>query len=224
MWDGASWSVDASGTTSAGRLGDVSCSSATSCFAVGSKGQCCGSQTTFIRRWNAGAWFTVPSPTPANSGYTLLRSVSCTAWNACTAVGDTSNKAAAPLIERWNGTAWSIVAGASTGDYASLSSVSCSSSTSCVAVGVDAASNGAFIEQWDGSTWTIVPTAHRPGATFDYLWGVSCLSSTECFATGYAQTDLYSYTFVERSALRARTRAAGNPRMRLHLASGDADN
>jgi len=126
--------------------------------------------------------------------------VSCTAWNACTAVGDTSNNAAAPLIERWNGTAWSIVAGASTGDYTSLSSVSCSSSTSCVAVGVDAASNGALIEQWDGSTWTIVPTAHRPGATFDYLWGVSCLSSTECFATGYAHSSLYNYTFVERSA------------------------
>jgi hypothetical protein len=197
-WNGTSWSADSSGTTTAGSLGDVSCSSATDCFAVGTKGTCCGSLTTFIRRWNGTTWFTVPSPNPPiSNGYVVLRSVSCVAGNRCVAVGDSASSDPTPFIVRWNGTAWSI---ASVGpeDGPSLWGVSCATSTSCVAVGV--APNDALIEQWDGSTWTRVESAHHPGATFEFLRGVSCLSPTECFAAGFAHAAPFNYTLIERSA------------------------
>jgi len=76
------------------------------------------------------------------------------------------------LIERWNGTSWSIVESQHDGG---LNDVSCPSTTRCFAVGT----NGEPIETWNGTTWSLDPTTVN-----GFLQGVSCVSTTNCVAVG----------------------------------------
>ena len=131
----------------------------------------------------AGRWSIVPTVSPTGPPLGDLSAVSCSSASDCFAVGS-------GLFEHWNGSSWSIVSGASAGSGAGLFSVSCPSPTSCFAVG-DIATETAttfaaksLIEHWDGSTWSIVPSPVVSGATDVFLSGVSCTSSTSCFAVG----------------------------------------
>jgi hypothetical protein len=48
--------------------------------------------------------------------------------------------------------------------------------------------NGAeftLTERWNGQKWTVVPSPNPAGITSDYLYGVSTLSATAAWATGY---------------------------------------
>ncbi|MCP6770040.1 hypothetical protein NL529_34845, partial [Klebsiella pneumoniae] len=71
------------------------------------------------------------------------------------------------LLERWDGTAWSLVGlpdpPGMTG--VSLTAISCLSATSCVAVGSTYLSStpSAFLERWDGSTWKVEFLPIPPG-------------------------------------------------------------
>jgi hypothetical protein len=191
-------------------LNGVSCSTPTSCFAVGDFSVLSTSSFsvhTLIERWDGTSWSIVPSTSPKGAADVTLSSVSCPAAASCFAVGNYSTSAALSnertLVEQWNGSTWSIVASANpagTGD-AELLSVSCSSATSCFGVG-DVASKSTFgtlAEQWDGASWVIVetpdplgpPTAARATPHLDSgfstspgLSGVSCVSATDCFAVG----------------------------------------
>ncbi|MCU1428399.1 MAG: hypothetical protein JWL83_2399 [Actinomycetia bacterium] len=166
----------------------VSCNSATNCFAVGNS-----DRTTLVEHWDGAAWSIVPSPNP-NGVESTLYGVSCTSNTDCVAVG--LSKPYAPpaestLIERWDGTSWTIVpspdvTGASQNV---LSSVSCTSGTSCFAVGFYASGSKigiSLIERWNGTTWAISASPNPAGSTDTLLEGVSCFSATSCFATGYA--------------------------------------
>jgi hypothetical protein len=136
----------------------------------------------------ASAWSQQPLQLPpsffseADSGQ--LTGVSCTSWNACSAVGD--GDGAGPLVERWDGKAWSLQSVAMVdGGFPGLSSISCGSSRSCFAVGTEGTgsySNTAIVERWNGSAWSFQPT----GSQFPEgeLWAVSCSSPVACMATG----------------------------------------
>jgi len=83
-------------------------------------------------------WSIVSSPNPTGATSSGLSSVSCSSSTRCFAVGYYSKGLVfKTLVERWNGTRWSIVSSPNpTGATSSgLSSVSCSSSTRCFAVG-----------------------------------------------------------------------------------------
>src|SRR5438552_17844610 len=69
----------------------------------------------------------------------------------------------------------------------SLAGVSCASSTACVAVGTHSNRSGlqqGLAEVWNGTGWTVtaVPTPKHGLAAS--LFGVSCVSSTDCHAVG----------------------------------------
>ena len=120
--------------------------------------------------------------------------VSCSSASACTAVGQylASGGATGSLVERWNGTEWSIqpnpTSGATTDDP-SLGSVSCPSATSCTAVG--SSLTGPLAEKWNGSTWSILPTPTTPpGAASAAVNAVSCSSANLCTATGNYQVSI----------------------------------
>jgi hypothetical protein len=190
--------VNTSGGTTVGNLSSVSCASETSCLAVGGTGS-----STYVRRWNGTTWAHIASPNPANSLASVLNSVSCTAANACTAVGQTisDSQGEQPLIERWNGMAWSISPnpGGGTGPYSNnLLGVACASSTSCVAVGYGA-SGSSLIQEWNGSTWAISPSPTRPGTDFGFLYGVDNLTATAYFSVGYAASKAYAYTLIDKN-------------------------
>lgn len=183
----------------------VSCLSSDGCVAVGSEGgNGCGF-CALAEQWNGSAWTFESTLDPyiqgdlPNDGF---NGVSCLNLDACVAVGRTYGilgggySTYLPLVEQWNGSAWTIVPSPSPdGAVASiLNAVSCTASDSCVAVGewtaVQDYKGGPFddwqplTEQWDGTSWAVISSPNPTGSTDTDLNGVSCSSSTECVAVG----------------------------------------
>jgi hypothetical protein len=108
------------------------------------------------------------------------------------------------VVEQWNGSSWSIIPAATTGQaFDQLISVQCLSAVNCWAVGnagpvaqmsnflpifPGAIGDQGLIEHWDGSAWSIVPSASEPAPNGGYLSGLECVGATDCWASG-ATTD-----------------------------------
>jgi len=129
------------------------------------------------------------TPTPNPPGATgSLRAVSCTAGNACTAVG-TATAIGHPvqaLAERWNGVTWTIqpTNPAFSSANTLFNGVSCTSASSCLAVGQ--VSGFAVSELWNGTSWNLMPAMLKPGpAVFSTINSVSCTSASNCMAVGF---------------------------------------
>lgn len=187
-WDGTSWSAEPTpnptGSLDSAFLYSVSCSTSASCMAVGEDND--PSDVTLAEVWDGTTWSIVPTPNPA--GETVrsdLLSVSCTAPDACTAVGFGQNTSVG-LAERWNGSVWTINPTPNPGGPAVLDSVSCTSATACTAVGYyrNGTQNVALAEQWNGTSWSITPTPTLVASTYSVLSGVSCPTPTSCIAVG----------------------------------------
>jgi hypothetical protein len=196
QYNGTTWSTASSlapGAALENYLYGVTCASPTDCWAVGdyiSTNQNGTYQNTLIELFNGTTWSIVNSPN-TNELSNVLNSVTCTSTTDCWAVGYSQNATSVyqTLIERWNGTAWSVVSSANTSTTQNnvLDSVTCSSASDCWAVGYY--NDGTFhtlIERWNGSTWSVV-NSPSPSATENYLKGVACASSTNCWAVGYYQ-------------------------------------
>ncbi|MFZ0249650.1 MAG: hypothetical protein WAL61_06870 [Acidimicrobiales bacterium] len=123
---------------------------------------------------------TIPS---SGSGATnTLESVSCTTATFCMATGQTG-AANGALIEKWDGTSWSVVSNPPIVGSLNLKGVSCVGTTFCAAVG--GIGGGVVIEQWNGTAWSQATAPTLPPATSDsVLNGVTCLTSTNCTAVG----------------------------------------
>jgi hypothetical protein len=225
-WDGTRWQILNPPSPPGAQFvqwAGVSCSSPTSCFAVGEYATQTAQQA-LVERWNGGQWSIVPSPIPADAQATQLNGVSCLSATDCTAVGSALalNGSRSPgvraFVEHWDGVSWTAATGANpTGvPLAALTEVSCSSSTSCVAVGVDASSltatNTSWAEYWNGQTWTFAATASPSGATGTELVDLACRSSNSCYAVGSASTSTATNTLVEHwNSTRWTLVAAPNP-------------
>jgi len=217
-------------------LSGVSCTTGTACVAVGRD-----RQVPLVEQWNGTKWSIVPSPHPRVRGAeSALKSVKCTSNTICVAVGfnggtnffppsgDALHAAqlslpkrclptylhcavADSLIERWNGTTWSILSSPNVPGYDNgLAAVKCVSAVDCTAVG------GAFntlvlsrqpgyrlIEHYNGRTWSIVANPGPAATTASALGGISCATRTDCIAVGSYVPNLrasppYEKTFVER--------------------------
>jgi hypothetical protein len=145
---------------------------------------------------SADTWMTQMTPGPSGPPNAALTSVSCVSSTFCMAVGtsdygfdrfDTLLGPIATFAERWDGSAWTILPTPAVSGSPRLVSLSCASSTFCVAVGSTETDGGrnthALLETWDGTAWTSQATplgSARSGA----LSGVSCASSSFCFAVG----------------------------------------
>jgi hypothetical protein len=186
-WDGTQWSlVPVPLPSEAGRsefgthqvtLEGVSCVSASFCVAVGEFTKRFFSTTaheekTLVEVWNGSSWTVQPSPNLLEGEHeqNRLRGVSCVSETSCVAVGESTAEYKFPrtLIERWNGSQWSIDASPLAGN---LQGVSCTSANACMAAGESLA------EQWSGSAWTDMALEHP-------MRGVSCVSSAQCVAVG----------------------------------------
>ena len=188
-WNGRGWSREVMAEPSGSNtvlVSGISCPTGSSCVAVGgfNSGDRPSRYIPLVERWDGTMWSVQPVPAPAGAGLSSrLTSVSCTSPTACTAVGESvSRDRTTPLVERWNGTTWSIEH--ATGG--SLISVSCTSRLACTAVG--RAANETLGEGWNGSTWSIQPNPHPrrfggPGGDNE-LGSVSCASRDACMAVG----------------------------------------
>jgi hypothetical protein len=188
-WNGRGWSrevmADPAGSNTL-LVSGISCPSGSLCVAVGglTSGDRPDRYVPLVERWNGSVWSVEPVPAPAGVGLSSrLTSVSCTSPTACIAVGQSASRdRTTPLVERWNGIAWSIER--ATGG--SLVSVSCISRLACTAVG--SAADETLGEGWNGSRWSIQPNPHprRFGGPHgdNELSSVSCASRDACTAVG----------------------------------------
>ena len=139
-WDGRTWALLASRNVVASEeneLGAVSCASPTWCTAVGYVGNG-PTARTLVESWDGAAWSVARSANSATAEDNQLSGISCTAADACTAVGFVANGSTArTLIERWDGRAWSIVSSPDppTTQSVQLAGVSCTTSSRCTAAG-----------------------------------------------------------------------------------------
>lgn len=161
-----------------GRLDDVSCTSSTSCRAVGERG------TTKLEGdgpltvvWNGTSWSV---ETNAAGEYREFHSISCTSTTACMATG--TEDSGDILVEKWNGTSWSAVTDPA-GPLVTFA-VSCTSSSECTVAGWGGTGYPS-VSRWNGATWSELPGA--PALSFaelSYFEDISCTSSSSCFAVG----------------------------------------
>ena len=112
------------------------------------------------------------------------------------------------MVERWNGTSWSILPSPNPPGptRADLLSVACTSLTNCDAVGgYQIITNGrtdtpdtTLAEHWNGTSWSIIPTPNPTDTTAADLNGIACPTPTTCTATGNYFTNDSSYTLTEQ--------------------------
>ncbi|MFN2582398.1 MAG: hypothetical protein ABR498_06625, partial [Candidatus Dormibacteria bacterium] len=143
-WDGAAWSVVATGDTSATEtnlLTGVSCISATQCWAVGSAASGTGGALqSLVEQWNGSSWSIVTSPNTGVSLRNVLYAVACTTADRCFAVGYSFPGYIQTLVDTLSGSAWVITPSPNAVTVTSqiqsvLDAATCSSDTSCWAVG-----------------------------------------------------------------------------------------
>jgi hypothetical protein len=195
-WNGTGWSIQTTpipGGASESWLTGVSCSSPALCTAAGAYVNSAGKAVTLAERWNGTEWSIQTTPNPEGAKESRLNGVSCSSSNLCTAAGEYQNSAGkgVTLVERWNGTEWSIQTTPNPGgSFNTLAGVSCASSTECLAVGEYSTATGEFglVERWNGTSWVTEPAAM--GVEVASLLAASCPAqqSAGCTAVG-AQTE-----------------------------------
>ncbi len=206
-WNGTAWSVSDTAVPNDSeypQFDSVSCTTATSCVAVGTyyNTSGAGEQDTLIETFNGTSWAVVSSPnqymgdTSANNE---LDGVSCTNSSFCAAVGYAGNGTTSSFVtlaETWNGTSWSL-SSTPTLTTASpvLTSVSCMNATFCEGVGTYAGDGGTIGETWNGSSWSVSGTLD-PATGVGALQGVSCASTTFCEAVGDYEATGSNYSMM----------------------------
>ena len=171
-WNGSAWAVVPSPSPSQldNVLTGVATASPTSAWAVGYAVR--GYHRALIEHWDGSAWRVVPSPRAGRLDSDLWGVTALSPANAW-AVGNENigGFRFRPLIEHWNGAAWTLVPAPSPplrGVGASLFSVAATSPRDIWAVGnYDTGTRfhrfQPLIEHWNGARWSIVP-APVPGS------------------------------------------------------------
>ena len=198
---------DASGSPQNGdSLAAVTCTSATSCVAVGSYVDTGANTRPLLDVEVSGTWAAVIAPIPADASAMpvtdALTSVSCVSLGNCVAVGQYDNAAENPegLIETETGGAWTSATSPVPADAnlaqpdVLLSSVSCSTLTSCVAVGSygvppirNLSPAALLVAEVDGE-W-MAGTVDLPGDAsasqpYSAMNQVTCVTTWSCVAVG----------------------------------------
>jgi hypothetical protein len=149
----------------------VSCSSSTSCSAVGG-----AADQALTERWNGTTWSIQPTGTAPGATGAILLANSCPSRTVCVAVGYYTEQGGVyrPLVERWNGSQWSVQPLGTGVPDGELQGVSCPTDTRCTAVGAGAV-------HWNGTRWSIQSRRVSGQA-------VSCPSAPNCTAVGPSET------------------------------------
>ncbi len=199
-------------------LQGVSCASGGECIAVGYSEIDTGGGSDNIpvaERYTAGRWTleSVPEPpgvSPQTGRGAELNSVACPAPTHCITVGEYDQRASnRPLIERYDGTAWTMMTAPVPRSFTSLhlSGVSCWTSRACVAAGYWTTGRLAvahpLIERYNGSAWRLesAPRARAGRRLLSTgLNAVSCASARACLAVGTHDDPqrLFELNFAER--------------------------
>ena len=174
-----------------GMLVADSCTGPGTCMAVGGYENRSGTQVALAEARTSTGWRIKATPLPAGAVFSNLFGVSCTAADACTAVGYYTDGARHihPLAERWDGTSWSIQSVPSPAGHpeSGFFAVSCTAANACTAVGAQTGSTGtttSLAQRWNGTNWSIQAVPGPVGSLGSELLAVSCSTATSCTAAG----------------------------------------
>jgi len=140
-WNGTTWTSQAAPKPAEepkrSTLLDISCSSSSSCSAVGGYMNKSSVQVSFVVKWNGTSWSHQASPNPTGSTNTVFQNVSCVASSPCVAVGDWLDSGGVwrPMAQYWNGASWVIEASETPSNetFGVFEGVACR--TSCLSIG-----------------------------------------------------------------------------------------
>ena len=174
------------------RLQSVSCTASETCVTVGFYRTASYENKTLAKVESAGEWSLTSTPNPSEAISSSLYDVSCSASNACTAVGFSQKTGGTPtaLVERWNGSSWSIQSPAVPAGAKSsgLFGIACPAANDCTAVGYYQPEGSVnfkpLAEHWNGTSWSLMTTPTIAGATTSEFGQISCVSSSDCWAVG----------------------------------------
>jgi hypothetical protein len=193
-WAGTSWRVVPSPNAGTDDyLWAVAVGSATDAWAVGNYSDAGSVRHTLALHWNGLLWKVVTSP---NRGAlaNALTGVAFSSPNRAWAVGYNTSPSSGferTLVERWNGSAWKIVASPTPwpGSDNELHAVAATSPANAWAVGNSMEPNGhTMVEHWDGISWSVEPSADQAGADSNDLNGVAAASTSDAWAVGEFST------------------------------------
>gem|GEM_PF-791275 len=191
-FNGGSWSVASSpniGGSKSNDLSSISCSSATSCFAVGNYADSTGVTKPLALSWNGTSWSTSSIPIPSGATFGSLSGVSCLT-NNCKAVGSYFDSVGIQksFAVQWLGSTWTIMSAPEpSGTSSQLKAISCSSASVCSAVGTFHKGQDDLPHAlwWNGTSWSLQSVdISSVGAVGSDLTAVACLTQTFCHASG----------------------------------------
>jgi hypothetical protein len=206
-YDGSNWSIVPSPNTSTlldNDLAEVSCTSTTSCIAVGTAMSPTHFAQTLVEKFDGVNWSIMSSPNTSPTQPQFLNGLTCQSATLCVAVGayEIVPGLTQTLVLTYNGTNWAITPSPNSSDTEVniLGTVSCASATNCAAVGTffGPTAGRTLIETYDGTSWVITPSPNTSDTEANTLNGVSCVSPTACEAVGnFADSDFTLHTLVE---------------------------
>lgn len=189
-------------------LRSVSCPSSRACLAVGDYTNAGGNEAAFAERWDGSTWGLTSLPGRTPQTVIELGAVSCSAADACLAVGDRMRGIGEPMTatddafaETWAGSRWRVSSpqplspaggGGAEGATNDLGAVSCVRGHGCLALG-DASTGancprcGILAEQQTGRRWLL----ERPVQVGD-LAAVACPAENRCVAVGASAAQLWN--------------------------------
>jgi len=177
--------------------------SASNAWAVGYYVNANGDYRTLTEQWNGTSWNVVPSPSPGTSVNALLAATAVPGSTTLVwAVGAFLNTSGVyqTLVERWNGTRWSVVSSPNAGSAVNvLNGITAIASNNIWAVGYYQNAGGhtqTLIEHWNGTSWRIV-TSPNVGTGNNLLNGVAAVSATDVWAVGAYRNPGYK-TLIEQ--------------------------
>ncbi len=143
-------------------------------------------------------WQVQPTPNMQHNAVTdsAFHAVSSSSPSDAWAVGGFSDKHAVlhPLVEHWDGTAWSLVSVPQPANHqSSLAGIDDLSITNAWAVGTSTSPTATnqdertLIEHWDGTEWSIVPSPNPATGVgdLDVLTSISSTSPSDIWAAGW---------------------------------------
>jgi hypothetical protein len=110
-WKHALWTATTPATpsgASTSELNAAACTGTSACESVGTY-NASGANPTLGESWNGSKWTLQTMPAISGSVFADLEGIACPTSGDCWAAGlsDASSGASSPLLEQWNGTAWS---------------------------------------------------------------------------------------------------------------------
>ena len=183
----ATWQIVASpNPTGNDGFATLTAISASNLWAVGSATSLSSTSATLIAHYNGTSWQVVPSPNPTGGRYDNLTGVSATSASDIWSVGMefVNSKHSFPIIEHYNGSAWSLVTSAQPTQVGDLEAVAALTPANVWAVGDGhnpAGVNIPMVQHYNGTSWTEVPTSFT---TAGLLTAVTAVSASNVWAVG----------------------------------------